>query len=226
LTPGSWTIASRTLLRPSIKFGAQRILEALERMLGGAIGRLQRDAAKSERRADQHDDAGIARQHVAKRGAGAVDLAEVGDVGDPPIFLRTGIDEARKEAGEGVVHPDVDAAEMAGGHVGGLIDGIGVGDVSGDDQRLAAEFINLAGGGFETVAAARQQGDAAAAPGELAGGGTADAGRCPGNDGNLGQWTSARWSQVPLQCAERAAGSAQAASVGHRRTPFIAMARE
>jgi hypothetical protein len=80
---------------------------------------------------------------------------------------------------------------MLGRLVGGALDRLTVSNVGGDDQRFAAELLDLARRGFEPVAAARQQGDAAAAAGELARGGPADSGGRTGDDDNLCQPTSA-----------------------------------
>ena len=78
LTAGICTTVTRTLLPLVQQLGAQRLGEPVDRVLGAAVGRLQRDAALAERRADLHDRAAVARPHPGQRGHGAVDVAEVG----------------------------------------------------------------------------------------------------------------------------------------------------
>ena len=62
---------------------AQRLVEALNGVFGPAVGRLQRDAPISERRTDLHDRPAITGLHVPKGRHGAVDEAQVADLGDP-----------------------------------------------------------------------------------------------------------------------------------------------
>ena len=49
------------------QLAAQRLLKALDRVLGAAVRRLQRDAAVGQRRADLDDRAAVARQHPLQR---------------------------------------------------------------------------------------------------------------------------------------------------------------
>jgi hypothetical protein len=168
------------------QFGAQRILKALERVLGGAIGRLQRNAAVGERRADEHDRPRIARQHVLERGASAVDLAEESHVVHPAEFLEAHVHEPREDSGECVVDPDVDVAELGGHLARGALDLLGVGNVGLEDQGAAAELLDLFSRGLQPVEAARDQRNRAAAPGKLARRCSPYARRSAGDDSNLG----------------------------------------
>src|SRR6185437_11638749 len=62
------------------KLAAQRIGESHDRMLGSAIGRLQRYAPVGEGRAYLHDLAPIAWQHALEGRETAVDYAEISDI--------------------------------------------------------------------------------------------------------------------------------------------------
>ena len=65
------------------QLGAQRLGEAVDGVLGAAVGRLQRDGAVAERRADLHDGPAVAGAHAVQRGHRAVHEAEVAHLGDP-----------------------------------------------------------------------------------------------------------------------------------------------
>jgi hypothetical protein len=60
-----------------VQVGAERVVEALDGVLGGAVGGLQRDPAVGQRRADLDDGAAVAGPHAGQRGQGAVHVAEV-----------------------------------------------------------------------------------------------------------------------------------------------------
>ncbi len=64
---GICTIVVCTLLWSCRQFRAQRCEESQHRMLGGAIGRLQGNAAVSQRRSDMNDRPAVARQHTLQR---------------------------------------------------------------------------------------------------------------------------------------------------------------
>ena len=64
----------------------------MDRVLGAAVRRLQRDRAIGERRADLHDGAAIARPHVLERRARAPHEAVIADVGDAAELVPATID--------------------------------------------------------------------------------------------------------------------------------------
>lgn len=126
------------------ELAAQRLVEPLDRVLGGAVGRLQRDAAPAQRRADLHDRPAVARAHHVQRGEVAVDAAEVRHLGDAPEVLRGGIAHLAQDGGHRVVDPDIDRAELALDAVRGLHDAIGGGDVERQDERPPAGRFDIA----------------------------------------------------------------------------------
>ena len=69
------------------QLAAQGVGEAEHRVLGGAVGRLQRDPPVGQCGADLDDGAAVARAHPLERRHRAPHVAEVGDLGDPPEFL-------------------------------------------------------------------------------------------------------------------------------------------
>ena len=107
-TAGICTIVTCTLAALVQQLGAQRLVEALDGVLGAAVRPLQRDAAVGQGRADLDDRAAVARQHPAQGRPGAVDEAEVGHLGDPLELLGLDVDEPGEHRGEGDVDPDVD----------------------------------------------------------------------------------------------------------------------
>src|SRR5215207_9239545 len=64
------------------QLGAQGLEKALERVLGAAVARLQRDAAARQRRADLDDRPLVAREEAPQRDARSVNRAQVRDLGD------------------------------------------------------------------------------------------------------------------------------------------------
>ena len=94
------------------QLGPQRLGEALERVLGGAVRGLQRDAAVRERRADLDDRAAVARPHPPQRGQRPVDGPQVGDGGGARVLVRVELPRPGVDGGHRVVHPDVDGAEL------------------------------------------------------------------------------------------------------------------
>ena len=109
-------------------------------------------------------------------------LTEVSDVGHAAIFVEAHVHETRKDAGEGVVHPDVDRAPFTGDLVRRALDCGMIGNVGRNDERLAAELLDLARRRIEARASAREQRDLAAVPREFARRGATDARRCAGDD--------------------------------------------
>ena len=154
---------------------AQRIAETLDRVLGGAVRRLQRDAAIGERRADLHDDAAIARLHPPQRRQRSVDDAEIGDLGDGAVFVRLHLDDGREDARHGVVDPYVDGPELLFERGRSLFNCVGVGDIRLQHQRASPGMRDVARRAFEPCAAAGEQPYRCAAARKQARDGAADA---------------------------------------------------
>ena len=144
--------------------------------------------------------------------ARAVDLAHEGDVRYPPEFFQAHVHEPGEDPGEGIVDPDVDAAELFHGPIRRASDGIGVRYVGRNDERSSAKLLDFAGGGLEPLTPSRQKGDRAATPRELTGRRAADPSGGTGNDSDfrhlcaLDAW---RGGEVPLQLADRHASIAR-----------------
>ena len=66
-TAGIWTTVMRTWLLSCMQLGAHRRREAVDGVLGPAVGALQRDAAVAERRADLDDGAVVSGPHQLER---------------------------------------------------------------------------------------------------------------------------------------------------------------
>ena len=135
----------------------QRFREALDRVLGGAVGGLQRDGPVRQPGAHLDDGARVARQHVLERGQRAVDVAEIGDFGDPAVLLGTHLLDRRKDADHGVVDPHVDGTQLALDPLGRCLDGRGIGDVRRERERPSSGVPDLALRRREPVRAAGDQ---------------------------------------------------------------------
>jgi hypothetical protein len=128
---------------------AQGVREPADRVLGGAIGRLQRDAAIGERRAHLDDHAAVARPHVLQGRERAVDRAEIGDVGHPGDLFGRQVLDRREDRDHRVVHPDVDRPEAVLEGVRRAGHGLGIGDVQGCRFGLGAQCRHLRPGVLE-----------------------------------------------------------------------------
>lgn len=158
------------------QFAAQRVDEALQRVLGPAVGRLEWDAAPGKGRSDLHDGAGVAGHHAAQRSQRAVDRAEVGDLCHPFELIGRNILHPGEHRGHGVVDPDVDRAELLFDLRGRAVDLLGVGHIGAYRQRPSATGLDVAYGRVESRLATCEQSDAGTGPGEGDRGGAADAG--------------------------------------------------
>ena len=175
--PGSWTIVTCTLAAAVAQLAAQRLEHALHRVLGAAVGRLERDAAVGERRADLHDRAAVARQHPLERDLGAPHRAEIGDPGGALVLVRLDVVEEREHGGHRVVDPDVDRTQALLDRRRGGLHLVELGHVGRVGVGRAAELGDLLGGGVQPGAAARDQAHRGAVAGELAGDRAAHAAR-------------------------------------------------
>ena len=149
-------------------------------MLGGDIGDIVGHAALAGEAAGDEDRAAPPLDHAGQDVPdGAEDAGEV----DPQQRLEIRIvifgGGRKAAAGAGIGEQAVDRAEGGLGLVERGGQGIAVGDVGGG---VASGLADLPGRLAQLVLAARDQGDAGAAPGEQAGGGAADPGRAAGDD--------------------------------------------
>jgi hypothetical protein len=168
------------------ELAAQAVGEPADRVLGAAVGGLQRDPAVGQRRADLDDRPVVARDHPLQGGHRAVHLAEVGHLGRAAELLGRDLVDRREDRGHRVVDPHVDRPELGGDAVGGGVDLGRVGDVGGDGQRAPPLAAHLVRRGLEAVLVAGQQGDVVAAARERARHRAADPGRRPGDDDDHG----------------------------------------
>jgi hypothetical protein len=127
----------------------------------------------------------VARAHAFQGGHGAVDAAEVGDLGDALELVRLDFMNRREDGHHRVVDPHVDRPQLFLDRMRGTLDGSGIGDVGLDGDGVAAGQFNFALRGVESFLAARDQSHVGTFTCERERGGTADAGRCAGNHDHL-----------------------------------------
>jgi hypothetical protein len=184
---------------------ADRLCEALDRVLRGAVRGLERDGPLPERGSDLDYDAAIPRKHPRQRRPSPVGVAEVGDPRNLLELVGRDVDELREHRDHRVVHPHVDRAQAAFDLLGGVLDLGGVRDVGWDGKRSAAGGNDLVGGGVEPVVPARKQ---ANVPPELAkptGDGPSDARGGARDDSDSGGRRIHR--RLRFECDRDAAGS-------------------
>ena len=185
-TAGICTTVTRTPDCSCMSSQRSDSVNPLMRVLGAAVGRLQRDAALPERGTDLHDRAGVARPHPRQRHHGAVHEPEVADLGDPAELLRGDLRERCEHRGERHVDPDVDGAERRLDLGGGLVQLRVVGDVGRHRERLAAGLGHILRGTVQASLPAGDQPHAGAAGAVEPGGGPGDARAGAGDDNCLG----------------------------------------
>src|SRR5215469_11623021 len=94
------------------QFTSDALGEALNCMFGATIHRLQRDRAISQRGADLHDIAMIARLHASECRHGPPNLAEVNNFGGATILLGCHLLEWPEDRSHGIVDPYIDWTEL------------------------------------------------------------------------------------------------------------------
>ena len=104
------------------QFAPQGGREPVDGVLGSAVGRLQGNAAITERGTDLHDRPLPAQPHPGQRGHGAVHETEVADLGDPAELLGGDLGERGEHRGERDIDPDIDRAEELFHLPGGVVD--------------------------------------------------------------------------------------------------------
>ncbi|HSU09760.1 MAG TPA: hypothetical protein VLK57_11205, partial [Pseudonocardia sp.] len=158
----------------ALQFHAQGLEEAVDAVLGRAVGGLQGDAALRAHRRHRDERAAVTSQ-VRQRGLGAVHLPEQVDVQHPRELLGGGVVESGDQQHAGHVHPGVEAPVRVDGSVGDGLHLRGIGDVGDDGGRRAARRLDLGDERCESGLAAGGDDDLRALLGEAQGGGPADA---------------------------------------------------
>jgi hypothetical protein len=151
----------------------------------------------SERGSDLHDGAGIAGDHAPKRRQRTVDGAEVGDLRDAAELSRIDLVDRGEDRRHRVVNPDVDGSELGFHPLGGCLAGIGVRDVSRDDQRLPTGCLDVFGCASQSRLAAGDEADPVAPGAECLRGSPAGAGARPGDNNDLRRLIGAHESVLP-----------------------------
>ena len=147
-----------------------------DRELRGAVGRLKRDGAVAQCRADLNNSAPVTRAHVLERRQRPVHLPEVSDLGHAAELVRPNRVNRRKDRRHRVVDPDVNGPEFRfdalrrGLHCGRI------GHVGRDCNRIHPELPSLSRGAFQTVFSPCQQRDITPLSRELQRGGSPDTG--------------------------------------------------
>jgi hypothetical protein len=167
------------------ELASKRICKSGDSVLGGAIRRLQWDAAIGEGRADLHNHASVARQHSLERTECTVHHAEVSYFGDAFVLLRFHLLHRRKHGCHRVVYPDVDGAELLLNRGGCLFHCVRICHIGGQNQSLPPRRFNLSLRAFQTFDSARQQTYAGAMASEITGNRTAQPSRCSGDNHDL-----------------------------------------
>ena len=125
----------------------ERLHQADERHLGGAVVRLAEVAVQARRRC-RHDDAAVVlRSHRLPDRLGAVHRAHQVDVDDEPEVVELHLGEALVAQDAGVVDEDVDPAPLGQRRVDHRLHGAEVGDRGAVGDRLAAGGADLLGDG-------------------------------------------------------------------------------
>ena len=165
---------------------AQAVGEAAYRRLGAAIHRLQRHRAVGQRGAHVDDGAAAAAAHALECRHGAVHGAEIGHGGAALDLVRRQLGDRAEDGRHRVVDPHRDGPERLLDRLGGGLHRCRVGHVGDRHLGTHAEAARLGGGLLQAVPVAADQAHVAAATGERAHGGAADAGPRSGDDDDLG----------------------------------------
>jgi hypothetical protein len=152
------------------ELGSESLRESLDRVFRSTVRRLERDGAIGERGAHLYDHAAVARLHPAKRRQGAVDISQIGHIGDAPEFLRRHIERRGQDRDHRIVDPDIDRPKVP-------LDGLRrffhltvVGHIRGEDECLSAGLFHLATRRIQTGAISGYETQPGAMPCELTNG--------------------------------------------------------
>ena len=134
------------------QLAADRLGEALDGVLGGAIGRLQGNAAIREPSQPGRWSPGRA-NHALQRRHRAVHEAEVGHLGHALVVGGGHLRDRREDRAKSVVDPDVDRPEFIFHGRRRALHPIRVGHVGGNDAGLAPQRLDVAPGCFQASVA-------------------------------------------------------------------------
>ena len=95
-----------------------------------------------------------------------MDTTEISHFGYAAKFFRRHFFDRRKHRGHGVVDPNVDRADLAFDLFRRCFHFFGIGNIDTNRKRSAAEFLHVLAGCFQSIRAAREQGDRRAIPGK------------------------------------------------------------
>ena len=137
----------------------ERVAEALDGMLGGAVGRLEGDAPIRQRRADLDDDASVARPHSFQGGQSAMDGAQVGHLRHSTILLGVHLPDGRKDRDHRVVDPDINRAELGLDRRSGGLHLAGIGDVRWNHEGPPSPGLDVPACAFQPCDASSKQAD-------------------------------------------------------------------
>ncbi len=149
------------------QLAAQRIREADDRMLGRAIGGLQRNTAIREGRSYLHDGSAIARQHSPQCRERPVHHAQVGDFCDSLVFFCRHFPDRGKDGSHRIINPDVDGAKTFLDMSSCLLNCPAIGNVRGNDSGFSTRTLNFPLGGIESIDSASQKSNLGAVTAKL-----------------------------------------------------------
>ena len=139
------------------QFRPQAVGKPTDREFGAAIRRLQRYSPIAQGRADLYDRAAVARPHPLQSGHRAIDKAEIGHLGRAAVLFRRNAMKRGEDSRHRAIHPNVDGAEPVLDALGRSFDGIWIGNVERQRQRLSAEVLDLRRCGLQPLGPARDQ---------------------------------------------------------------------
>ena len=131
--------------------------EAPQRVLGSAIGGLERNGAVGQRRADLHDRSPIPQAHALQSRHRAMHRPQVCDLGGALKLIRLDVPDSREDRGHGVVYPDFDRPQLGFDPRSRRFDLTGVCDVNRDHQGTASLTLDLPGRRLQPGVRPRQQ---------------------------------------------------------------------
>ena len=164
------------------KFGVERLGEADLRELGRAVDGLTSGTLEASDGRDELDDAGALGDHQRRRVASEKEAgAHVGSH-EVVVVRGRGVHEVLVVPCSGVVDEDVEVAEGLCGKRDGAEGGRLFGGISGVEDGLVAQCVNLGAECYEAFGAACGDDDVGPLTGEGEGGGAADASACSGDE--------------------------------------------
>ena len=168
-----------------VQFRAQRISKTAHRRLGSAIGRLQGNGAIGQRRSNLYNRAMVLRAHMLQSGQRAIDLTQIGHLGNALEFSRRDVPYATENGRHRVVDPQIDMSPTRNDLLGCGKDLIGIGNVRLQNHRLAAVILYFSRSCVQPCLTACQQGNASASCAQFPRKGASNSGRGAGHNRNM-----------------------------------------